>query len=44
MHGLVARMPSLGEQLHGVAACSLQPLFRSVDGFDRIPGLLLAQP
>ena len=37
-------MPSLGEQLHGVAACSLQPLFGSVDCFRRLPRLRLPHP
>jgi hypothetical protein len=44
MHGLVARMPGLAQQLHGVAACRFQPLFHSTDGFDRLARLRLAQP
>jgi hypothetical protein len=44
MDGLVARMPGLAKQLHGVAACRFQPLLYPTDGFDRLARLRLAQP
>ena len=43
VHGLVARMPGLGEQLHGVAACRFQLLFGPVHGFGGLARLRLAQ-